>query len=136
MQEAQKTPGLPRLQNGLETQPDVVQIKASLKTPTPLKTADATPVPAARETPRPVTMHGTPTQLGSVMMPFLAVAAGLSALAAVWSYTTLEETRGQLASMTEAKASVDRSLADARGRLSAAEKAVADVKAALTAAPK
>ncbi len=71
----------------------------------------------------------------SLRTPLLAIAATVGLLAAAWSYTALEETRAQLTVVTEAKASVDRQLADAQSRLSAAETAVANVKAALTSVP-
>jgi hypothetical protein len=119
----------------LEMQPDVLQIKPTLIVPTPFKTADAPEIRTQRDTPQPRSVSPPPTMPVSMKMPLLAIAAGGSMLAAIWSYTTLDDTRSQLTTMTEAKATVDRSLADARARLLAAEKAVADVKAALTTAP-
>lgn len=71
----------------------------------------------------------------SLKTPLLAIAAAVGLLAAAWNYTALVDTRAQLSAVTEAKATVDRQLADAQSRLSAAETAVANVKAALTAAP-
>ena len=76
-----------------------------------------------------------PSVWESLKSPLLAITAAVAVAAAVWSYSGLEDARAQLASVTEAKASVERSLAEARGRLTAAEKAVADVKAALTSTP-
>ena len=76
----------------------------------------------------------------------LVIATVVSVLAASWNYSTLVQTRAQLASMTEAKAAAETALAtataskaavekafsEAQARLSAVEKAMGDVKAALT----
>jgi hypothetical protein len=53
---------------------------------------------------------------------------------ATWTYTTLEETRARLAAAITEKASIEPSLNEARSKLAVMEKAVADVKAAVTAA--
>ena len=68
----------------------------------------------------------------SLKTPLLAVVAVASLVVAGWNYSTLQETRGKLTAMSDQKASVDRAFAEAQSRLAAAEKAVADVKAALT----
>lgn len=66
--------------------------------------------------------------------PLLTLTALCAAAAAAWSYSALEDTRTQLASITSAKASLEQSLNEARAKLVVAEKTVADVKAAITAA--
>lgn len=76
----------------------------------------------------------TPVSLRETLWnPLLAVAAVLAVLAAGWSYTSLQGTRAQLSAMADAKASVERTLADVKTRLSAAEKTVSDIRAALAA---
>lgn len=77
----------------------------------------------------------TPTMWDSLKTPLLAMVAGVSLLAAGMTYSTLEETRARLTSMSDAKAAAEKALGEARGRLAAAEKAVGDVKTALTATP-
>jgi hypothetical protein len=66
-----------------------------------------------------------------LLTPLLGAAALVGLVLAAWSYTALEDTRAQLTSITNAKAAVDQSLADAQRRLEAAEKAIADVQTAL-----
>jgi hypothetical protein len=135
MQEAQKHQTAARLPNPLELPPEVLQMKASLRSPVPIKTADAPAPRTAPELPSTPRAAATPTTLERLKLPLLAIVAAGSMLVAGLSYAALEEARTQLASMSDAKASTDRALADAQSRLSAAEKAVADVKAALTMPP-
>lgn len=80
-------------------------------------------------------MTEPPTTYELIKTPMLAIAAAVSLVVAGWSYSSLEQTRADLNAMTEAKASVDKALADAKSRLTNAEKAVAAVKAALTSVP-
>jgi septal ring factor EnvC (AmiA/AmiB activator) len=67
----------------------------------------------------------------SSLMPMAALGA---LLIAGMSFTSLKTTRSELAALTEAKASVDKSLAETQGRLTVAEKTIADIKAAIAAA--
>ena len=80
-------------------------------------------------------ISSTPTMWESLKTPLLAVVAVVSLLAAGMSYSTLEETRARLTSMSDAKAAAEKALSEARGKLAAAEKAVGDVKAALSSTP-
>lgn len=82
-----------------------------------------------------ITTFDSPRPRDMLTTPLLAIGFAVALLAAGWSYTSLEATRAELASITQSKASVDRQLGDAQARLSAAEKAVADVKAALNSTP-
>lgn len=72
---------------------------------------------------------------GSRYTPLLVIATAGSLLFAGWSYNALESTRMELSTAMAAKALSDRALVDAQSRLSAAEKAIDDVKSALSAAP-
>ena len=67
--------------------------------------------------------------------PLLIMTSLACLLVAAWSYAYLQDTQGQLSSVTEAKVSVEKALADVQARLAVEEKAVADFKAALAAAP-
>lgn len=75
-----------------------------------------------------------PTVLETARSPLLAITAACAAVAALWSYTSLEDVRSQLASVSTAKASLERSLADTQSKLAVAEKTVTDIKAAIAAA--
>lgn len=75
-----------------------------------------------------------PGVMETAKSPLLAMAAAVAGVAALWSYTSLEDARAQLANVSSAKVSLERSLADAQSKLAVAEKTVADVKAAITAA--
>lgn len=66
--------------------------------------------------------------------PLLTIAAACAGVAAMWSYSALEDTRAQLANVSNAKAAVEQALADAKSKLAVAEKTVADVKSAIAAA--
>lgn len=79
----------------------------------------------------PSTASEAPLNGRNLLTLVLGIAALIGLLFGAWNYTVLESTRAQLSSVTEAKAALDRSLADAQGRLAAAEKAFADVKSAL-----
>ena len=114
------------------------------KTPLPLEARAYNETPYAAEpqayadtsyAARTTSISDTPTLSGLLTTPLLAIIAAAAVLAAAWSYSSLEGTRAQLTAATEAKAAVDRALADAQGRLSAAENALAGVKAALTSSP-
>lgn len=87
--------------------------------------ASATPVARA---------YDPPGVMETARSPLLAITATVAGVAALWSYTSLEDTRAQLANVSSAKASLERSLADAQSKLAVAEKTVADVKAAIAAA--
>lgn len=88
------------------------------------------------EKPAVYTQHDwTPAAaMPSARQPLLLLTAACAAVAAIWSYSALENTRAQLNNVTLAKQTLERSLAEAQSRLSVAEKTVADVKAAITAA--
>lgn len=81
-----------------------------------------------------VRAYEPPGVLETARSPLLAIAAAVAGVAAMWSYSSLEDTRAQLANVSSAKASLERSLADAQSKLAVAEKTVADVKAAIAAA--
>lgn len=81
-----------------------------------------------------VSTYDPPGVMETARSPLLAIAAAVAGVAAVWSYTSLEDTRAQLANVSSAKAALERSLADAQSKLAVAEKTVADVKAAIAAA--
>lgn len=78
--------------------------------------------------------YDPPSVMETAKSPLLAIATACATVAAVWSYTSLEDTRAQLATVTSAKATLERSLAEAQSKLAVAEKTVADVKAAIGAA--
>ncbi len=82
-------------------------------------------------------MSSSPSRgtLESLKTPLLALAAAGGLLLAFWNYSALEAARAELGTVSAAKATVDKALSDAQSRLTAAEKAVADVKAALSATP-
>lgn len=114
------------------------------KTPLPLEARAYNETPHDAEpqafvdtsyTARTSSSSDTPTMSGLLTTPLLAMITAVAVLAAAWSYSSLEGTRAQLTAAIEAKAAVDRALADAQGRLSAAENALAGVKAALTSSP-
>lgn len=165
MQDHQKNPDTSKTRNSLEILPGAVKTQDSPKpveasklhnyldkrqtsetsddrkapdavdTRTSLVTADATESEDATEPLHAKTTSSAPSVWSSLKSPLLALTALVSVLGAAWNYTTLENTRVQLTAVSNAKASVEMSLAEAQGRLAAAEKAVADVKAALTALP-
>ncbi|PPC85071.1 MAG: hypothetical protein CTY31_03545 [Hyphomicrobium sp.] len=114
------------------------------KTPLPLEARAYNEAPHTSEpqafvetsyAPRTTAASDAPSMSGLLTTPLMAIVTAVAVLAAAWSYSTLETTRAQLTAATEAKAAVDRALADAQGRLSAAENALAGVKAALTSSP-
>lgn len=72
-----------------------------------------------------------PGMMSSSLLPIATLGA---LLVAGMSFTSLKTTRSELAALTEAKASVDKSLAETQSKLSVAEKAIADIKAAIAAA--
>lgn len=75
-----------------------------------------------------------PTVLETARSPLLAITAACAAVAALWSYTSLEDVRAQLATVSTAKTSLERSLADSQSKLAVAERTVADIKAAIAGA--
>lgn len=77
----------------------------------------------------------SPSLFESLKMPLMAIIAAASLLVGWWGYSSSADVRAQLEKVTTAKASVDRTLAETLGKLAATEKAIADVKAALTTAP-
>ena len=104
---------------------------AELADDTATRTDVDDPEASAATTPR---AYEPPTVMQTAKSPLLAITAACASVAALWSYTTLEDTRAQLANVTSAKATLERSLSEAQSKLTAAEKTVADVKAAIGAA--
>lgn len=70
--------------------------------------------------------------LSAMQQPLMMITTACAVALGLWSYTTLEVTRSQLADVSKAKANVEQALKDAQTRLTTAEKTVADVKAALS----
>ncbi len=104
-----------------DTSQDLTTARADVDDP------EASTAPAARA-------YDPPGVMETARSPLLAIAAAVAGVAAVWSYTSLEDARAQLANVSTAKVTLERTLADTQSKLAVAEKTVADIKAVIAAA--
>ncbi len=79
--------------------------------------------------------YAPPRRDASRSQHVFAGATVLSLLFAGWSYSSLQATKAELAAMSDAKAAVERQLGEAKTRMGATDKVIADIRAALAALP-